>query len=385
LRSDELDIPENDDLKRDSTVNEVRQWAKHAKTTPSSSVFQFLLELEKLPPIEMSFTSSHIRLLHTSITSSEVGGNETMVPPQENERSTEDGGCFKPETLEIKNSKIQKSPQKGIKLSLKGILKKHNLFGRGLSKRTVRFRQNVTCRTFEASEIVRPTMKPQARNGRNLRSQTDDHPWMPSGSHRPNDSTNARASLRERISKARVARRVKRIPRKHVLSILKMKFKPCHLKHGIDVPGACRCAHARDKGNEYSDKWTKEETEEVGHLTGLDAFIKGLTLDDLPEGTLKRTVLRTLWVYDAKPQPRARLVADGSQEDASDDETFSPVLKLENVKVVLAVIAQEQMELKMIDVKKAFFKGRLHKPCYIWAPDGRAAFPGEIWSVQLPI
>ena len=71
-------------------------------------------------------------------------------------------------------------------------------------------------------------------------------------------------------------------------------------------------------------------------------------------------------------------MAGGSQEKDSGDDTFSPVLKLENAKVVLAVIVQEQMELKMIDVKKAFFKGRLHKPCYIWAPDGHAAFPGVI-------
>ena len=43
------------------------------------------------------------------------------------------------------------------------------------------------------------------------------------------------------------------------------------------------------------------------------------------------------------------------------------------------------MDLRLIDVKKAFFKGRLHQPCYAWAPGGFAAFPGEIWSVQLPI
>jgi hypothetical protein len=61
------------------------------------------------------------------------------------------------------------------------------------------------------------------------------------------------------------------------------------------------------------------------------------------------------------------------------------VLKLENVKAVLAVIAQERVDLKLIDIKKAFFKGRLHQPCYIWAPEGFATFPGEIWSVQLPM
>ena len=167
--------------------------------------------------------------------------------------------------------------------------------------------------------------------------------------------------------------------------LLKLKFKPYHLKYGVEVPGAYRYAHAQHKGTEFSAKWTAEESEEIGYLTGLDAFIKGLTLKDLPEGTPLGSILETLWVYDAKPQPRARLVANGSQEEQTDDDTFSPVLKLENVKVILAVIAQEQMCVKLIDVKKAFFKGRLHKPIYIWAPDGHASFEKEIWSVLLPI
>ena len=105
----------------------------------------------------------------------------------------------------------------------------------------------------------------------------------------------------------------------------------------------------------------------------------GLVLPHLRTTVLCTSVLRTsykqrLWVYDAKPQPRARLVANGSQEEQTDEDTFSPVLKLENVKVVLAVIAQEQMCVKLIDVKKAFFKGRLHKPIYIWAPDGQGEY-----------
>ena len=96
-------------------------------------------------------------------------------------------------------------------------------------------------------------------------------------------------------------------------------------------------------------------------------------------------MIRTLWAYDAKPQPRVRVVADGSQERNSSSDTYIPVLKLENVMVVLAVIAQEGINLKCIDIKKAFFKGRLHQPVYIWAPPGFATFPDEIWCVLLPI
>ena len=59
------------------------------------------------------------------------------------------------------------------------------------------------------------------------------------------------------------------------------------------------------------------------------------------------------------------MVADGSQERNTGADTYSPVLKLENVKVVLAAIAQEGLDLNCIDIKKAFFKGRLQQPVYL--------------------
>ena len=125
------------------------------------------------------------------------------------------------------------------------------------------------------------------------------------------------------------------------------------------MPGAYRYAHAQHKGVGHSTKWAKEEFEEIGYPTsGLDAFVKGLSYDDLPSSTLKKSILDILWVYDAKLKPHAKLVANGSQECVIEEKgTFSSALKLENVKIILVVIAQKQMEFKFIDVKKAFFKG----------------------------
>ena len=200
--------------------------------------------------------------------------------------------------------------------------------------------------TFGARDFV----SPQQKNGRTVRGDVTDHPWPSAGDPK------TKKSLRERLRDARVARRKKKIPRRVVISVLKGRFRPYHLKYGMDVPGAYRFAHAKSKGTEYSDIWRKEESEEIGYLTGLDAFIKGLKLEDLPDGVTKDQVLGTLWAHDAKPKPRARLVADGSQEDTTGVDTFSPVLKLGNVKVVLAVIAQERMELRMIDIKKGLLQ-----------------------------
>ena len=53
LRSDELELPNNEELKRDSTVREVRQWPKTPKVEADNGAFILLLDLEILPPIEI--------------------------------------------------------------------------------------------------------------------------------------------------------------------------------------------------------------------------------------------------------------------------------------------------------------------------------------------
>ena len=345
VRSDELDDPNIDlkDVKRDSTVKEIRQWVAESKTDPTTETLMYMLGLEKLPPIEME-SPTPLKILKTNAIASTMGNGG-----HPSDGAVSNGG---------------RPPS-------------------GTAPRTVRFATEVTHHecpssyydTFDSRDFI----SPQQKNGRTIRGDATDHPWPSAG------DPNTKKSLRKRLRDARVARRKKKIPRRVVLSVLKGKFRPCHLKYSIDVPGAYRFAHAKSKGTDYSDMWRKEESEEIGYLTGLDAFIKGLKLEDLPEGVTKDQVLGTLWAHDAKPKPRARLVADGSQEDTTGVDTFSPVLKLENVKVVLAAIAQERMDFRMIDIKKAFFKGRLHQACHIWAPEGFASFPGEIWSVQLPI
>ena len=53
MRSDESELPNNEDLKRDLTVREVRQWSKASKVGTDNGAFNLLLDLEKLPPVEI--------------------------------------------------------------------------------------------------------------------------------------------------------------------------------------------------------------------------------------------------------------------------------------------------------------------------------------------
>ena len=60
-------------------------------------------------------------------------------------------------------------------------------------------------------------------------------------------------------------------------------------------------------------------------------------------------------------------------------ETFSPVVQLQTVRVVLAVAAQLNLEIVMMDLPKAFLLGKLDdsRPINMYAPDGGYGLPGN--------
>jgi hypothetical protein len=115
------------------------------------------------------------------------------------------------------------------------------------------------------------------------------------------------------------------------------------------------------------EEWKKACHEELESLRERRVF----ELTDLPKG---RKVVKNRWVFDLKSDGRkkARLVAKGfSQKEGIDfNEIFSPVVRFETVRLMLALSSLEDWHMEAVDVKTAFLYGKLDEEIYMQQPEG---------------
>ena len=85
------------------------------------------------------------------------------------------------------------------------------------------------------------------------------------------------------------------------------------------------------------------------------------------------------WVYkiklDSNNQPvrfKARLVARGFEQKEGIDyeETFAPVVKLKSLKILLAIAAAQDLEVRQMDFDNAFLNAELSHDVYMELPKG---------------
>ena len=91
-----------------------------------------------------------------------------------------------------------------------------------------------------------------------------------------------------------------------------------------------------------------------------------------------KKVLHNKWVYriknehDDSKRYKAKLVVKGFQQKEGIDFTkiFSPVVKMSIIRLVLGMVATENLHLEQLDVKTTFLHGDLEKDLYMIQPKG---------------
>ena len=141
-----------------------------------------------------------------------------------------------------------------------------------------------------------------------------------------------------------------------------------HIAKQDDDPKSIREALS----SEDKEKWTVAMEKEFNSLDENDVW----DIVDLPKD---RKAVGSKWVFKRKRDAdgnveryKARLVAQGfTQKNGIDyDETFSPVVRFESIRTIIALAAKYKLRLHQIDVTTAFLNGTLEEDIYMKQPEG---------------
>lgn len=119
-------------------------------------------------------------------------------------------------------------------------------------------------------------------------------------------------------------------------------------------------------------QWAKAVKEE------LDAHERSSTWTLVTRAESQKTI-DSKWLFKVKTNPegkpvrhKARLCARGFRQEHGVDyyETFSPVVRYDSLRVLLATVAQQDLEITQFDVQSAFLNGELKETIYMEVPEG---------------
>lgn len=120
-------------------------------------------------------------------------------------------------------------------------------------------------------------------------------------------------------------------------------------------------------------EWKKAMDNEMNSLKTNNVW----KLVDKPEN---QKIVSSKWIFKKKLGPdgsvcsyKARLVARGFEQTSNFDETFSPVVRFESIRTVLALAANNDLSVHQMDVSSAFLNGNLKENVFMSQPEGYVA------------
>jgi Reverse transcriptase (RNA-dependent DNA polymerase) len=84
---------------------------------------------------------------------------------------------------------------------------------------------------------------------------------------------------------------------------------------------------------------------------------------------------------------KARLVAKGCAQHPGQDymETFLPVVRMDTLHAILALVLMKELKMQQMDVKGAYLNGTLQETIYMWQPEGCEDGTGRVCRLIKPL
>eukprot|EP00833_Pecoramyces_ruminatium_P017305 jgi/Orpsp1_1/1191337/evm.model.d7180000085021.1 len=111
---------------------------------------------------------------------------------------------------------------------------------------------------------------------------------------------------------------------------------------------------------------------------------------ELPPNT---NVVNSRWVFKYKRdnegkiiKRKARLVAKGFTQQYGIDfkETFSPTLRQDSLRILIALAINKNFEIRQIDVNAAYLNATLNETIYMNIPQGHQDYKKGFWKLKKP-
>lgn len=160
-------------------------------------------------------------------------------------------------------------------------------------------------------------------------------------------------------------------------------------KRRVTFAGATKSksSNENERNNEYASEPNNYEeamksTERLHWKNAIDEELASLTTmgtwkeTTLPKG---KNLIDSKWVFKLKKDEfgrpvryKARLVARGFKQKVGEDydQTFAPVMRIESLRILIALSARYNWKMRQIDIKSAYLNADIDKDLYMALPKG---------------
>ena len=139
---------------------------------------------------------------------------------------------------------------------------------------------------------------------------------------------------------------------------------------------------------EDKEEWLEAVDEERNNFQRLNVYSE---TDEVPEGA---NIISGRWVLKHKKDAegnvikrKARLVAKGFTQQPGIDynQTFSPTLKQDSLRIITAIASQRKFNIEQIDINSAYLNAKLDEDIYMKIPEGFPNTGNKFWKLNKAI